>query len=135
MMCVFFASRRRHTRCAVVTGGQTCALPICEQRKVDRVIVYGVGAACMAIENSGWKPTDEESQERTGVMIGSGIGGLQAIEEAAVLLNTRGPRRISPFFIPSALINLASGHVSRSEERRVGQECVSTCRLRWSPSP
>src|SRR3546814_3667932 len=66
----------------------------------------------MAIENSGWKPTDEESQERTGVMIGSGIGGLQAIEEAAVLLNTRGPRRISPFFIPSALINLASGHVS-----------------------
>ncbi|MET4700937.1 3-oxoacyl-[acyl-carrier-protein] synthase II [Constrictibacter sp. MBR-5] len=83
-----------------------------EQRKVDRFIVYGVGAAAMAIEDSGWKPTDEESCERTGVMIGSGIGGLQAIEEAAVLLKDRGPRRISPFFIPSALINLASGHVS-----------------------
>ena len=83
-----------------------------EQRKVDRFIVYGVGAAAMAIEDSGWKPTDDEACERTGVMIGSGIGGLQAIEEAAILLKDRGPRRISPFFIPSALINLASGHVS-----------------------
>ena len=83
-----------------------------EQRKVDRFIVYGVGAAGLAIKDAGWEPTDEESLERTGVMIGSGIGGLEAIEEAAVLLKDRGPRRISPFFIPSALINLASGHVS-----------------------
>ncbi|MFN4087672.1 MAG: beta-ketoacyl-ACP synthase II [Alphaproteobacteria bacterium] len=83
-----------------------------EQRKVDRFIVYGVGAAGQAIEDAGWKPNDEESQERTGVMIGSGIGGLESIEEASVLLKDRGPRRISPFFIPSALINLASGHVS-----------------------
>jgi len=83
-----------------------------EQRKIDTFILYALGAAVQAVEDSGWKPTDEESQERTGVMIGSGIGGLPAIADAAVHLMERGARRISPFFIPSALINLASGHVS-----------------------
>jgi 3-oxoacyl-[acyl-carrier-protein] synthase II len=83
-----------------------------EQRKIDTFILYAMGAAFQAVEDSGWKPTDEESQERTGVMIGSGIGGLPAIADAAVHLMERGARRISPFFIPSALINLASGHVS-----------------------
>jgi 3-oxoacyl-[acyl-carrier-protein] synthase II len=83
-----------------------------EQKKMDDFIVYGVAAATQAVEDSGWKPTDEESLERTGVMIGSGIGGLQSIADGALTLKEKGPRRISPFFIPSALINLASGHVS-----------------------
>jgi 3-oxoacyl-[acyl-carrier-protein] synthase II len=87
-------------------------VPPKEQKKMDDFIVYGVAAATQAVEDSGWKPTDEESLERTGVMIGSGIGGLQSIYEGAITLKERGPRRISPFFIPSALINLASGHVS-----------------------
>lgn len=83
-----------------------------EQRKIDRFILLGMVAAQQAVEDSGWRPTDAEGQERTGVMIGSGIGGLTTIADAAILLQERGPRRISPFFIPSALINLVSGHVS-----------------------
>ena len=83
-----------------------------EQRKVDEFIVYGVAAAEQAVKDSGWAPTDTESLERTGVMIGSGIGGLQSIAETAILLKERGPRRVSPFFIPGALINLVSGQVS-----------------------
>ncbi|WP_420565989.1 beta-ketoacyl-ACP synthase II [Thalassobaculum sp.] len=83
-----------------------------EQRKIDRFILFGMVAAQQAVEDSGWLPTEVEDQERTGVMIGSGIGGLTTIAEAAVLLQERGPRRISPFFIPSALINLVSGQVS-----------------------
>ncbi|WP_108484182.1 beta-ketoacyl-ACP synthase II [Oceaniglobus ichthyenteri] len=83
-----------------------------EQRKVDDFILYGMAAAQQAIENSGWMPEDEEDRVRTGVMIGSGIGGLQSIAETAVLLKERGPRRVSPFFIPGALINLVSGQVS-----------------------
>jgi 3-oxoacyl-[acyl-carrier-protein] synthase II len=83
-----------------------------EQKKMDDFIVYGIAAATQAVEDSGWKPTDEESLERTGVMIGSGIGGLQTIADGALTLKEKGPRRISPFFIPAALINLASGHVS-----------------------
>ena len=83
-----------------------------EQRKVDRFILLGIAAADQAVQDSGWMPQDEEGQERTGVIIGSGIGGLSTIYEASILLETRGPRRISPFFIPSALINLVSGHVS-----------------------
>lgn len=71
-----------------------------EQRKIDRFILFGMVAAQQAVEDSGWLPTDVEGQERTGVMIGSGIGGLTTIAEAAVLLQERGPRRISPFFIP-----------------------------------
>jgi 3-oxoacyl-[acyl-carrier-protein] synthase II len=83
-----------------------------DQRKMDEFIIFAMGAASQAVEDSGWKPADEEERERTGVMIGSGIGGLNAIYEASIVLKERGPRRISPFFIPSALINLASGHVS-----------------------
>ncbi|MEM1077187.1 MAG: beta-ketoacyl-ACP synthase II [Pseudomonadota bacterium] len=83
-----------------------------EQRKVDEFILYGMAAADQAVADSGWAPEDEEGKLRTGVMIGSGIGGLQSIAETAVLLKERGPRRVSPFFIPGALINLVSGHVS-----------------------
>ena len=87
-------------------------VPAKDRRKMDEFIVYGLTAATQAVEDSGWRPTDPEGLERTGVMIGSGIGGLQAIYESSVTLKERGPRRISPFFIPSALINLCSGHVS-----------------------
>ncbi len=87
-------------------------VPAKEQRKMDRFIVFAIAASMQAIEDAGWTPQDEESRNRTGVMIGSGIGGLPAISEAALALQERGVRRISPFFIPSALINLASGHVS-----------------------
>ena len=83
-----------------------------EQRKQDRFIQLGLVAACQAIEDSDWKPQDRESQNRTGVMIGSGIGGLESIVKTNQLVREKGPRRISPFFIPSALINLISGHVS-----------------------
>ncbi|MEM8581257.1 MAG: beta-ketoacyl-ACP synthase II [Pseudomonadota bacterium] len=83
-----------------------------EQRKVDEFILYAVAAADQAVADSGWAPKTDEEKERTGVMIGSGIGGLSAIADTAVLLKERGPRRVSPFFIPSALINLASGQVS-----------------------
>jgi len=83
-----------------------------EQRKVDDFIVYGVGAATQALTDAGWKPTTYEDQTRTGVLIGSGIGGLQGIEKTSLLLAEKGPRRVSPFFIPGRLINLASGYVS-----------------------
>ncbi|MEP3298485.1 MAG: beta-ketoacyl-ACP synthase II [Pseudoruegeria sp.] len=83
-----------------------------DRRKVDDFILYAIAAADQAIDDSGWKPEDDEDQFRTGVMIGSGIGGLSAIADTAILLAEKGPRRVSPFFIPSALINLASGQVS-----------------------
>ena len=83
-----------------------------DQRKMDRFIIYGIGAADEAIADAGWTPDSDEELERTGVMIGSGIGGLETIAEAAMLLRDKGPRRVSPFFIPSSLINLASGQVS-----------------------
>lgn len=83
-----------------------------DQRKVDDFIVYALAAAAEAIADSGWEPGGEGDAVRTGVMIGSGIGGLSTIAEAALLLERKGPRRISPFFIPSSLINLASGQVS-----------------------
>ena len=83
-----------------------------DQRKVDPFILYGVSAATQAVADAGWSSPNDEQKERTGVMIGSGIGGLQTIFEASVTLQERGPRRLSPFFIPSALINLASGQVS-----------------------
>ena len=83
-----------------------------DQRKLDRFIVFALAAAEQAVEDSGWKPQDDEGQQRTGVMIGSGIGGLSTIYETSIVLKERGPRRVSPFFIPSALINLASGQVS-----------------------
>ncbi|MCV2868523.1 beta-ketoacyl-ACP synthase II [Defluviimonas sp. WL0002] len=83
-----------------------------DRRKVDDFILYGMAAAQMAVEDSGWRPEDEESRLRTGVMIGSGIGGLTSIAETAVLIKDKGPKRVSPFFIPGALINLVSGQVS-----------------------
>ncbi|MGO1160968.1 beta-ketoacyl-ACP synthase II [Brucella pseudogrignonensis] len=83
-----------------------------EQRKVDPFIVYAVGAADQALDDANWHPESDEDQVRTGVLIGSGIGGIEGIVEAGYTLRDKGPRRISPFFIPGRLINLASGHVS-----------------------
>ncbi len=83
-----------------------------DRRKVDDFILYGMAAAAQAVQDSGWVPATEEDRCRTGVMIGSGIGGLTSIAETAVLIKERGPRRVSPFFIPGALINLISGQVS-----------------------
>src|SRR5690349_5303837 len=83
-----------------------------DQRRVDDFILYAIAAADEAVKDAGWTPEDEPSRERTGVMIGSGIGGLATIERTSVELFEKGPRRVSPFFIPSALINLASGQVS-----------------------
>ena len=83
-----------------------------DQRKVDDFILYAVAAAGQALADAGWKPTSYEDQIRTGVLIGSGIGGLNGIAESAIILKERGPRRLSPFFIPGRLINLASGYVS-----------------------
>mgnify|MGYP002628196060 CR=1 FL=1 len=83
-----------------------------DQRKVDDFILYGMTAAVQAVKDSGWEPATEEERCRTGVMIGSGIGGLASIAETAVLIKERGPKRVSPFFIPGALINLISGQVS-----------------------
>ena len=87
-------------------------IPIKDQKKMDRFIQLALVAAEEAVQDSGWLPQDEESRCRTGVMIGSGIGGLPTIYEASVLIKDGKARRLSPFFIPSALINLASGHVS-----------------------
>ena len=83
-----------------------------EQRKVDDFIVYAVSAATQALADAGWAPKTREEQITTGVLIGSGIGGLGGIADAAVILKEKGPRRLSPFFVPGRLINLASGHVS-----------------------
>jgi 3-oxoacyl-[acyl-carrier-protein] synthase II len=83
-----------------------------DRRRVDDFILYGVAAADEAVKDSGWLPEDDEGRERTGVIIGSGIGGLGTIAETAIELHEKGPRRVSPFFIPSALINLISGQVS-----------------------
>ena len=87
-------------------------VPPKDQRRMDEFIVFAMAAAAQAVEDSGWLPQTEDERERTGVMIGSGIGGLPSITEGAITLQDRGPRRISPFFIPASLINLASGHVS-----------------------
>ncbi len=83
-----------------------------EQRKVDTFILFGMAAAQQAVEDSGWMPEDTKSLERTGVLIGSGIGGLNSIANTAIMMAEKGPRRVSPFFVPGALINLISGQVS-----------------------
>ena len=83
-----------------------------DQRRVDDFILYAMAAADEAVKDAGWTPEDEGERERTGVMIGSGIGGLATIEKTSLELAEKGPRRVSPFFIPSALINLGSGQVS-----------------------
>ncbi|MCO4848862.1 MAG: beta-ketoacyl-ACP synthase II [Yoonia sp.] len=82
-----------------------------DQRKVDDFIMFWIAAAQQAVEDSGWLPTEDEDLFRTGVLIGSGIGGLKSIAETAVMIKEKGPRRVSPFFIPGALINLISGQV------------------------
>ncbi|MGH6990641.1 MAG: beta-ketoacyl-ACP synthase II, partial [Stellaceae bacterium] len=87
-------------------------VPPKDQRKMDDFIIFAMAAAEQAVTDSGWKPETEEDRERSGVMIGSGIGGLPDINEGALTLGEKGPRRLSPFFIPACLINLASGHVS-----------------------
>jgi 3-oxoacyl-[acyl-carrier-protein] synthase II len=83
-----------------------------DRKRVDDFMLYGIAAADEAVKDAGWTPEDEESRERTGVMIGSGIGGLGTIADTAIELHEKGPRRVSPFFIPSSLINLVSGQVS-----------------------
>jgi len=97
-----------------------------EQRKVDDFITYAVCASDQAIKDSGWLADTYEKQIRSGVLIGSGIGGLQGIEEAAITLKERGPRRISPFFIPGRLINLASGQVSIKNQFKGPNHAVVT---------
>lgn len=99
-----------------------------EQRKVDTFILFGVAAAQQAVEDAGWKPEDRESLERTGVLIGSGIGGLNSIANTAVMMEEKGPRRVSPFFVPGALINLISGQVSiRYGFRGPNHSVVTAC--------
>jgi len=83
-----------------------------DRKRVDDFIVYAIAAADEALADANWKPESDEDQERTGVMVGSGIGGLGPIAETAIILKEQGPRRVSPFFIPSALINLTSGQIS-----------------------
>ena len=83
-----------------------------EYKRIDRFIAYGLIAATEAVKDSGWTPVKEYQKNRTGVIIGSGIGGLETISKTTELLNSKGPRKVSPFFIPSALINLLSGQVS-----------------------
>lgn len=99
-----------------------------EQNRMDTFIMYGIAAAEQAITDSGWTPNLEEEQNRTGVIIGSGIGGLPKIFETTNLLNTKGPRRISPFFIPASLINIVSGYVSiRYGFRGPNHSVVTAC--------
>ncbi|MCA0257273.1 MAG: beta-ketoacyl-ACP synthase II [Proteobacteria bacterium] len=99
-----------------------------EQRKVDPFIVYGVAAAEMALKDANWHPETDEDQIATGVLIGSGIGGLEGIVDAGYTLRDKGPRRISPFFIPGRLINLVSGHVSiRHKLRGPNHAVVTAC--------
>ena len=99
-----------------------------EQRKVDDFIIFAVAAADQALDDADWHPESEEDQTRSGVLIGSGIGGLQGIEYNSLLLAEKGPRRISPFFIPGRLINLASGHVSiRHHLRGPNHAVVTAC--------
>lgn len=83
-----------------------------DRRRMDDFIVFALCAAIEAVEDSGWKPQSDDDREKTGVMIGSGIGGLPSIAAGALVLKEGGPRKLSPFFIPASLINLASGHVS-----------------------
>jgi len=99
-----------------------------EQRKVDRFILFAIDAAYQAIKDSKWEAKSEEDSYRSGVLIGSGIGGLSTIEQATLVLKEKGPRRLSPFFIPSCLINLASGQVSiKNNFKGPNLSVVSAC--------
>jgi len=99
-----------------------------EQRKVDDFIIFGMAAAEQALKDADWAPKTKDDQIATGVLIGSGIGGLQGIERAANILRDRGARRVSPFFIPGRLINLISGYVSiRHGLRGPNHSVVTAC--------
>ena len=103
-------------------------LELKEQRKVDRFILFAIDAAYQAIKDSKWEAKSEEDSYRSGVLIGSGIGGLSTIEQATLVLKEKGPRRLSPFFIPSCLINLASGQVSiKNNFKGPNLSVVSAC--------
>lgn len=103
-------------------------MPIRDQKRVDDFILYGVAAADEAIKDSGWVAETDEQKERTGVMLGAGIGGLETIAKTAIQLENEGARRISPFFVPSALINLISGHVSiRHQFKGPNHSVVTAC--------
>jgi 3-oxoacyl-[acyl-carrier-protein] synthase II len=97
-----------------------------EQRKVDDFIIFAISAAKQALDHAGWHPQSYEDQTRTGVMIGSGIGGLHGIAETAIVLKEKGPRRVSPFFIPGRLINLAAGYVSIAHSLKGPNHAVVT---------
>ncbi|MGD0642537.1 MAG: beta-ketoacyl synthase N-terminal-like domain-containing protein, partial [Roseiarcus sp.] len=97
-----------------------------EQRRVDDFIVYALAAATQALRDADWVPKSYEEEIETGVLIGSGIGGLGGIYDASVTLHEKGPRRISPFFIPGRLINLASGHVSIAHKLKGPNHSVVT---------
>jgi 3-oxoacyl-[acyl-carrier-protein] synthase II len=97
-----------------------------EQRKVDDFVIYAVAAADQAVADSGLKFDTTEAQERAGVLIGSGIGGLSGIADTSILLKEKGPRRVSPFFIPGRLINLAGGHVSIKHKLKGPNNAVVT---------
>ena len=97
-----------------------------EQRKVDDFIIYAMSAADQALKDAGWAPKTDDDQERTGVLIGSGIGGLSGIADTSILLKEKGPRRVSPFFIPGRLINLASGYVSIKHKLKGPNHAVVT---------
>jgi 3-oxoacyl-[acyl-carrier-protein] synthase II len=97
-----------------------------ERRKVDDFIVYAMSAATQALDDADWHPSDHEQQITSGVLIGSGIGGIEGIAETALLLRDRGPRRVSPFFIPGRIINLASGHVSIAHSLKGPNSAVVT---------
>lgn len=99
-----------------------------DQKKVDKFILYGLAAGSDAIEDSGWKPESDEDQFRSGVMMGSGIGGLQVIYDNSVAFNENGMKRISPFFIPSCLINMVSGNLSiKYGFKGPNHACVTAC--------
>ncbi|MGA3309041.1 MAG: beta-ketoacyl-ACP synthase II [Xanthobacteraceae bacterium] len=97
-----------------------------ERRKVDDFILYAMGAATQALDDADWHPREYEEQITSGVLIGSGIGGIEGIAETALLLRDRGPRRVSPFFIPGRIINLASGYVSIAHSLKGPNHAVVT---------
>lgn len=103
-------------------------MPPKDQKKVDKFILYGLAAGSDAIEDSGWMPEDEENQFRSGVMMGSGIGGLQVIFDNSIAFNENGMKKISPFFIPSCLINMISGNLSiKYAYKGPNHSCVTAC--------
>src|SRR5919206_1140162 len=97
-----------------------------EQRKVDPFIVYAMTAATQALNDADWKPETDEDKNATGVLIGSGIGGIGGIYDASITLYEKGPRRVSPFFIPGRIINLASGYVSIEHQLKGPNHAVVT---------